>query len=134
MPRNNNSDRFDRHLSIILKKMCELAGVDFNVVDFDEEGWYAKHEWGDEKQVEFKKWLSQYVKSRADVRQELLKFPRLGKSSKQADKFADEFILTYGWKVKQVKQDKQQEIVGLESVVEEEILDAPDNKQGSYKG
>jgi hypothetical protein len=91
----------NKHLEIILKKMCEMVEADYSLIDFKEEGWFTKYTWTLEREKEFKVWLQNYLKDNKEVRQALLSYPILRKSN--YSKAVDEFCFNYGWKYEKDK-------------------------------
>jgi hypothetical protein len=88
---------FSKGLVYVLTHMAEMIGVDYNTIDFFEEDWYMKHEWTQEKQDEFVKWLSNEIRTNKEVRHDVTSY-NWKPSKKMADKTALAFNLNYGWK------------------------------------
>ncbi len=82
------------HLETILKKQCEMVGAPYEKMDFKKEYWFQDYTWSRKKQDEFKKWLMEYLKDK-EARESLMDFPINNK--KHREKFADKFIMNYGW-------------------------------------
>ena len=88
---------FGKHLTIVLKKMCWLANVDFDKVDFKDHNWYSKHTWGVPQEYCFILWLNGYMYKNAEARKELMEFPF--KNKKHIKRFVDFFNMCYGFKI-----------------------------------
>lgn len=86
----------NKYLKIILLKQCEIVGADYNKIDFKKENWYWDYQWTKEQEQEFKLWLIDYIKNNKEARNELMSIPSVNK--KFLEKFANEFIMNYGWK------------------------------------
>lgn len=85
-------------LVIILKHMCEVAGCDYDTIDFKSNDWYTTYTWSDEQQNEFVEWMIDYLKTSPIARKNL----NILSSSKQTLRKASEFFVSmYGWKTLQ---------------------------------
>lgn len=84
------------HLWKVLTKMCDIAGVDVEKMDFKKERWYMKHTITEKQENEFRKWFVDYLMNSQEARQEFLEFPRKKKS--WIKRAVDEFIFNYGWR------------------------------------
>jgi len=87
-----------KYLKIVLKKMCEFVGADFNEINFSDDFWYEKFFWTYNEENHFKEWLYKYLKNNNLARKELMKIP--SKNSDLIKKFIDDFVFEYGWKYK----------------------------------
>lgn len=78
-------------LKLILTEMCSRVGVKYEDIDFAEEGWFRKHQWTEEEQENFHKWLGDRLTE--------WKCTRKGKYRGQPHGYyeASKFILEYGW-------------------------------------
>jgi len=84
-------------LKIILRKMCESVGADFDTIDFNKKDWFWDHEWTAEQEEEFRKWLLQHLKKLP-----MKRFRQLYSSGKyQLEKKVMWFCMMYAWKIKQ---------------------------------
>jgi len=86
------------HFTIIIMKMCEIAGVDFYKMGFDVKGWYTKHTWTKQQEYTFVLWLELYLTKHKEARMEVMQHPTSDK--KVISKFAKWFKFNYGWKIK----------------------------------
>ena len=86
-----------KHTKIILEEMCKRIGVKYEDMDFKKPHWFWNFAWTQEQEDDFKKWIVSYLIGSYEARQELMEHPNL----KDCDKVADEFIMQYGWKVKE---------------------------------
>lgn len=80
----------------ILRKMCSLADVEFDSVDFDEESWYCKHSWSKEQEEEFTIWLTDFMKKKEN--RTVSGAGSLLSNNEARIKFAESFVMHYGWK------------------------------------
>jgi len=87
----------NKHTVTILTKMCECVGVKFEDVDFTASQWYLEHEWTHEQQDNFSLWLQEWLKSNKNEFKVLTDWSITSNST--IKKFAEEFVLNYGWKV-----------------------------------
>ncbi len=83
-----------KHTKIILNKMCEVVGA--KNIDFKEEGWFLKHEWTEEQEKEFSKWMQNYLYENKEARDEMMRISV--KNKKIIEKFVDQFLGNYGWR------------------------------------
>ncbi len=77
--------------------MCEFVDVNYNDIDFQKDGWYLEHTWTRKDELEFKNWLMNYLED-SKIRKTIMKYPL----KQNIEKFADFFILNYGWKTTNV--------------------------------
>lgn len=73
----------------ILKKMCEIANVNFYKVDFDSTEWANKYQWDSIQRSSFFVWLSDFYQRKNNHL-----------SARQANDKAYTFIKAYGFKAK----------------------------------
>ena len=90
--------KFGKHIKIILKKMCEMAGVKFEDIDFSDKLWFTKHLWSVEKEEEFTKWLADYFYKSKGAREEIMEIPV--KNKNHCRKASENFVFFYGWRYK----------------------------------
>ena len=91
--------KLPKHMTIILKKMCELVGADFDKVNFKDPFWFDTYEWTEEEEQVFKDWLREYLKNNIEARRELMKWP--AKKKDYLDRIIAEFCLMWSWRYKQ---------------------------------
>ena len=84
-----------KYLDIILKKMFSMVKADYSKFK-NEPNWFMKRSWTEEQQNKFRQWLIDYMTKNSEARQELMSI----RSKKFVNKFVDEFIFNYGWKIK----------------------------------
>lgn len=84
------------HLMIVLKKMYEMVGATPDGVDFKSSGWYLQHEWDKATELEFTKWLTEYLYANKAARVELLSWPI--KNKRLCKQAAEWFVFQYGFK------------------------------------
>jgi hypothetical protein len=84
------------HTDKILKEMFSRVGV--KKVDTSKPDWFLKHSWTAEEEIYFINWLTDYLMEHKEARQEIMRFPF--KDKKELRKFAQWFVLNYGWKYK----------------------------------
>jgi len=89
-------------LEPILKKMCEIIGVNHETIDFKQEQWFTSHSWTKEQETEFVDWLTHYIYNNKEARLRL-SYARKDKAS--CAQFARLFVLNYGWKVKAARPE-----------------------------
>ena len=93
-----------KHLTTILKKQCNIVGVNFDDIDFSKSGWYQSHVWTEQQEQEFSDWLYNYFLENKEAREELLEHK--AKDKKYIKRAISEFNLNYGWKTKHGDQKK----------------------------
>jgi len=91
-------------LRVVLHGMCLIGGCDFESIDFSAKNWFHKHTWTKEEQDAFRDWLADLVYDETLVRNQLLEHPI--KNKKYCKRFADEFVFSYGWRIKEVDVSK----------------------------
>lgn len=89
-------NKFGPHLSIVLQKMCEYVGADYNKIDFSKENWYSEYSWSEKKQDEFINWMVDYLYNNNKARKEILAFSHIKKKSKIRES-VNWFVFNYGW-------------------------------------
>lgn len=83
------------HIKTVLQKMCELVGADYNQIDFKKQGWFLLHTWTNERESEFKTWLTDYFIQNKSAFKE---FTQIYYSKKNIKRVVEEFTNDYGWK------------------------------------
>jgi len=86
----------NKYIKTILLKQCKVVGVDYAKINFKKNNWYWDYTWNKAEEKEFKCWLIDYIKSDKEARNHLMSIPST--NSRFLDKFANEFIMNYGWK------------------------------------
>lgn len=76
-----------------LKKMCEFAGVDYNLVNFDDD-WNGGYTWTREQRYNFIMWMSEDLKSHKGIRKRIMDNP----DKKNIPQFVTSFVAAYGFK------------------------------------
>lgn len=87
----------NKYLKEILEVMCSFVGADYDKIDFTKQNWFMDYAWEKAKEDTFIFWLCSYMAKNKEARNELMAFPR--KDKKSITKWADSFILNYGWKL-----------------------------------
>lgn len=84
----------------ILREQCRIIGADFDKIDFTsgEYDWFMHYEWTAEQELDFQKWLINYLKKcpMSDYRQ----IASHSRNVKNINKIVDEWCFNYGWKYK----------------------------------
>lgn len=88
----------NKHLVIVLLKMCEAVGADFRKIDFKKENWFMEYTWTHEQENEFIKWLSDYLYRNEKALEAFSAFPR--KTRKHCLEVAELFTLNHRWEHK----------------------------------
>lgn len=86
-------------VAVVLKKLCEFVGADYDSIDFYENKWFLKHEWTLEQEKEFIEWFLDYLKDKSVFKC----FSKAHFSKKTRLKVAKAFVFSYGWKYKKIK-------------------------------
>ena len=81
----------------VLIKMCKMAGVDFDSVNFKDEGWFTKHTWTQAQENEFMDWLYDRLMKDRPMRKGIMFNPVA--TNKACLMAAQAFISNFGWKV-----------------------------------
>lgn len=82
-------------LVVILKRMCEVVGCDYDTIDFKSNDWYTTYTWSEEQQNEFIDWMVDYLKKSSTARKDM---SILSSSKKELQRFSQFFVSMYGWK------------------------------------
>jgi hypothetical protein len=91
------TEQIKKQYTKVLIKMCKMAGLEFDSVDFKEDKWYTKHEWTQEQQNKFMDWLYDRLMKDRPMRKGLMAYPVANKHS--CLMAAQSFISNFGWKV-----------------------------------
>jgi len=70
-----------RHIEIILRKMCTIAGHKYEEIDFKKDGWYSEYTWTEEQEKEFEVWIKNYLYESTEARNQLMSFPHKNKKT-----------------------------------------------------
>lgn len=89
--------KFDPTLRRVLKKMCSIAKVDPETVDFKKDGWYSKHTWTEKQQDKFKDWFVDLLVNNPSACCKL--YGHRAWNKKWARSAWSWFNLDYGWKI-----------------------------------
>lgn len=89
----------DNHISvedsqIILKKMCQVVGVDYEQFDFSQSKWFQQHSWTLEEQEKFVRWLGKLLRKKGYVGQGTKRGMDWGEYE------AKKIVFNYGWSIK----------------------------------
>ena len=95
---------FPKYLKVVLTKMCNMVGADFNKINFNQRDWYYKYTWTQEQQDKFAGWLTKLLKTNKQARTQFMKWPLM---TSQIKELVDWFILDYGWKLKERDYEKE---------------------------
>jgi hypothetical protein len=88
----------NKYLKEILQTMCSFVGADYDKIDFTKQNWFWEYEWDIPKENTFVDWLTKYLTENKEARKELMLFP--SKDKKEIEKWATDFVINYGWKLK----------------------------------
>lgn len=83
------------HLEVILRKMCSMAGVDYDETDFVTSSWYLQACWAETDQNRFIDWLTDYLYKNTAARDEIMDRPV--KIKTKCREAAKGFTWNYGW-------------------------------------
>lgn len=97
-------------LEKVLNVMHELVGADISQSDFDDGNWVLEHSWTLDKENSFREWLVDYLVQNDAARKELCasqlhEKPITRKHINSLERFADQFIFIYGWKIERTEED-----------------------------
>ena len=82
------------HIEYILKHLEESVGVEGT--DFTKDKWYTEHTWSRDQEDGFIDWLSDYLYTHSEARDELMFTPR--KTKKACFEVASIFVFNFGWR------------------------------------
>ena len=91
-------DKNFKHLRVILKEMCKRVKCNYSSFNFDKPNWFWGYQWTEPEQDDFRDWLINYMKKHKDAREELMSIN--SKETYMLERFANWFLLDYGWKLK----------------------------------
>jgi len=86
-------------ISEIVVKLCTYVDADPKTINFIDDEWFMQYSWTTNDEEDFKKWLLKKVKNSEEWRVELLR-DRSMKKTKYLKKFTEEFVMNYGWKIR----------------------------------
>jgi len=84
--------------SIIRHKMCEIAGIEFDTVTWDD-GSHLKLKYSRAQSQQFIDWMVNELVKNASFRNAVARYPSIVKSKKWALKLAESFEANYGFSV-----------------------------------
>jgi len=94
---------FSKHLKIVLTKMCNIVGAEYDNVDFMKNDWYWGYSWTQKQEDYYRKWLVKYLYNSKIARKEMMEYS--GKDKKYIERFVNFFVMNYGWKISDVLQE-----------------------------
>lgn len=89
----------DKTLELILRKMCDMVGAEYEKMGFKDAKWYYKHTWTKEQEDEFTEWLADLLYRRVEARRLFHGFHY--KTKRRCREYAESFVWNYGWKIKE---------------------------------
>ena len=97
----NVQDTASEGLKIVLKKMCQMVGCEWETFDFNQEKWYSVYTWTKQQEDAFADWLEKELKKNKKIRDSLSRYPAIVKNNSMfREKTVNWFLLDYGWKTK----------------------------------
>ena len=88
------------HSIEILSEMCRRVGIDYQIFDFKQLGWFRTHSWTEKEQEDFRVWLGKYLEKK--------KYCHGKKRGQNMGYYeAGKLILSYGWITKEAKCEKK---------------------------
>lgn len=88
----------NKELEYVLKKQCEFAGINYNLIDFKSKTWYSYNQWSKENESKFKEWLENELYTNTKIRKTIMQIPT--KNKKLIKKCVDMWNLNYGFETK----------------------------------
>lgn len=88
----------NKHTITVFQELFRRVGDEYSTDKTQGDFWFTKHEWTEEEQKDFIKWLTDYLMAHKDARHELMRYPIRNK--KRCEQTAMWFNLQYGWKTK----------------------------------
>ena len=88
----------NKHAFFVLQELFRRVGDEYSPDKTQGEDWYCLHEWTEEEQKDFIKWLTDYLMGHKEARHGLMRFPIRNK--KRCEQAAIEFNSQFGWKTK----------------------------------
>ena len=86
-------------VEIVLKKQCEIVGVKYEDVDFNNDLWFFEYQWTKDQESEFIEWLTNHLQTRKEARAIIMNMPSRNKS--MCKRTAEAFAFNFGWKYKE---------------------------------
>lgn len=86
-----------KELDTILKKMCNIAKVDYGSIDFLKKNWYNEYTWTTEQSNKFANWLLVFLTDNKNAQREL--FDMTITTKKLLQKAVNQFMLYYTFKI-----------------------------------
>ena len=91
--------QFGPTTAALLRKQCQIIGVDYNKIDFQDQQWYSKYEWTEAQETKYKKWFINYLYNKLSRVKEIATLPyHIYKSKKRLADLWRWWNLMYGWK------------------------------------
>ena len=91
-------EQISPELEVILKKMCEMVGANYDEIDFKEKDWYRKHQWTIAQENEFIDWFTDRLNKNKVTRNEFVEYS-LNPGRKRLRKVSEGFAFNYGWRL-----------------------------------
>jgi hypothetical protein len=88
----------NKHTITVFQELFRRVGDEYSVEKTADDFWFNQHEWTEEEQKDFIKWLTDYLMVHKEARHELMRFPIRNK--KKCEATAQWFSFQYGWKTK----------------------------------
>ena len=94
----SKSNLFGVYFTEVLQEMCNRVGVDYDEIDFTKDGWYLDNSWTRGEQDQFIEWFATHLRNMGP-RRELCQQPSLVRTKEERSKFAEKFVMEFGWKI-----------------------------------
>lgn len=95
-PKKYTNSFLGKHIRLIIKKMFDIAGIEFETVDLKSQNWYNKYTWNKQQEQKYREWWINYLYSTPDASYEL--YNTRYTTKKQLAEMWGWFNLQYGLK------------------------------------
>jgi len=83
---------FNPIVSEIFKKLCSYVNANYDEIDFSSD-WYEEHEWTNDNEIDFEKWLTVYFNNNKEARK------AFNVSANNISDVVERFVFDFGWKI-----------------------------------
>ncbi len=93
------AEKSSKYMEEILTEMFRIVGAEYSKKFLEQDQWYTKYEWTEEQQLDFEKWLYNYLKTNKEAKKHY--FRRTIVSDKVLKDSVSYFMFHCGWKFKE---------------------------------
>lgn len=88
----------EKFYNLYFQKLCEIANIDFETIDFYNDEWYEKYSWTTEEEELAIIWVERFLTNNKELKNALINKKKISK--KDLRKCSEYFVFDFGWKMK----------------------------------